>query len=266
MLRCLKSRLKPLLAGCGRFARTASISSTRDAIRLHTSLRHVMEPVQIDCRLLGRKVWLRPGTSDLEVFHGIFADKDYEFACWDISPELIVDAGANIGLTSLYFARKHPTARIIAIEPEASNLELLRRNTQSEPNITVIAGALWPHKTLLSMQDETAEKWAFSVSEARADAPGIEAYTIPDILAGVGAQRIDLLKIDIEGAEKELFSSGWEEWLPRVGRIAIELHDRLVPGCSMAFYRAVLTREFRQMSAGGNLAVDFNTSGGSASG
>ena len=205
MLRGLKSRLKPLVAACRRFARTRSITSTRDAIRLMTSLRHEMEPVQIDCRPLGRKVWLRPGTSDLEVFHGIFADKDYEFACWDISPELIMDAGANIGLTSLYFAKKHPAARIIAIEPEASNVELLRRNTHSEPNIKVISGALWPRKTKLSMVDGDAEKWAFSVREGTTSS-GIEAWTIPDILADTGAGRIDLLKIDIEGAEKELFT------------------------------------------------------------
>jgi FkbM family methyltransferase len=264
MLRCVKSCLKPLVTECGRFARTRSISSTRDAIRLRTSLRDEMEPVEIDCRMLGRKVWLRPGTSDLEVFHEIFADKDYEFACWDISPKLIVDAGANIGLTSLYFANKHPGARIIAIEPEASNVELLRRNTLSEPNIKVVAGALWPRKATLSMMDDSAEKWAFSVKEARPGDAGVEALTIPDILADTGAERIDFLKIDIEGAEKDLFTSGWEEWLPRVERIVIELHDRLVPGCSMAFYRAVLSRKFRQMSVGDNLAIDFENNGGDA--
>jgi FkbM family methyltransferase len=220
-----------------------------------------MEPVEIDCRMLGRKVWLRPGTSDLEVFHEIFAEKDYEFACWDISPKLIVDAGANIGLTSLYFAEKFPAARIIAIEPETSNVELLRRNTRSKPNIKVVAGALWPRKTTLSMMDDNAEKWAYAVKEARPEDAGIEALTIPDILADTGAEQIDLLKIDIEGAEKDLFTNGWEEWLPRVKRIVIELHDRLVPGCSMAFYRAVLSRKFRQMAGGDNLAIDFETGG-----
>lgn len=257
MLRSLKSKLKGCALECRRLARTRSISSTRDAIRLRTTLRGVDQPLEVDCRPLNRKIWLRPATSDLEVFHEIFADKDYEFACWDISPKLIVDAGANIGLTSLYFSMRHPGAKIIAIEPEPSNLEILRRNTRGEANIEVIAGALWPRKASLSMTDENAEKWAFSVSETERDGSGIEAWTIPDILDHAGADRIDLLKIDIEGAEKDLFSAGWQEWLPRVRRIVIELHDRLVPGCSMAFYRAVLSRDFRQMSGGDNLAVDF---------
>jgi FkbM family methyltransferase len=257
----VKLHLKKIFAECERFEHTWSISSIRDAIRLWTSLRHEMEPVQIDCRPLGRKVWLRPGTSDLMVFHEIFADKGYEFATWDISPKLIVSAGANIGLTSLYFARKHPGAQIIVIEPEASNVEILRRNTLAEPNIKVIHGALWPRKTTLSIVDDHAEKWAFSFRETCEGDSGIEAWTIPNILTFAGAGQIDLLKIDIEGAEKELFTSGWEEWLPRVNRIVIELHDRLVPGCSMAFYHAVLSRKFRQLTIGDNLLIDFETDG-----
>jgi len=229
----------------------------RDAIRLLSTLKYEPDPVAVHCKPLGREVWLRPGTSDMGVFSEVLAARDYEFACWDIEPRLIVDAGANIGMATLYFAHLNPQARIIAIEPEESNIELLRRNTAGLERVSVKAAALWPYKTRLHFNDSDAEKWAFSVKEASPRSDGVAAVTIPEILAETGAERIDLLKIDIEGAEKELFSDGWEEWLPRIGRIVIELHDRLVPGCSTAFYQAILSRRFTQHVGNQNLAVDF---------
>lgn len=254
----VRSRLGKIRGLCREIGDLGNIATLRDAIRLRSSLRHETAPVAIHCKPLGREVWLRPGTSDLVVFNEVFGEKDYEFACWDIKPQLIVDAGANIGMTTLYFARLNPQARIIAIEPEPSNVELLRRNTADMKQVMVKAAALWPRKSALDFSDANAGKWAFSVRESDPESGAVAAVTIPEILAETGAERIDLLKIDIEGAERELFGDGAEQWLPRVGRIVIELHDRLVPGCSMAFYQAIRERRFIQHVGNQNVAVDFN--------
>lgn len=235
----------------------SQLTPTWDALRLGTSLRREKRPVEVACRYLNRNIWLRPGTSDLDVFKEVFGEREYEVACWDIEPKLIIDAGANIGLTSLYFAARCAKARIIALEPEASNVDLLRRNTEGVNNITVKAGALWPRKASLSLVDDTAAKWAFSVTESSASVSTVSAFTVPDILAEVGADCVDLLKLDIEGAEKDLFTYGWQDWLPKVKRIVVELHDRLVPGCSKAFYSAILTRNFRQIVHGPNVVIAF---------
>jgi FkbM family methyltransferase len=232
-------------------------TSTWDALRLCTSLRREKRPVEVVCSYLDRNIWLRPATSDLAVFREAFGEREYEVACWNIEPKLIIDAGANIGLTSLYFAARCANARIIALEPEASNVELLRRNTKAVSNITVKAGALWPRKASLSLVDDHAEKWAFSVKENSPSVSSVSAFTLPDILAEIGTDCVDLLKLDIEGAEKDLFTSGWQDWLPKVKRIVIELHDRLVPGCSKAFYSAILTRNFRQITNGQNVVIVF---------
>ena len=236
---------------------TRRFTSAWDAIRVRTWQRRETRPVQITCKYLNRKIWIRPATSDLEVVREVFHEREYEVACWDIKPKVIVDAGANIGLTSLYFAARCDYARIIAIEPEASNVELLRRNTNGVENITVKAGALWPRKTSLSLVDDHAAKWAFSVQEGSAAQSSVSAFTVPEILAEIGSDYIDLLKLDIEGAEKELFSGSCESWLPRVKRIVIELHDRLVPGCSKAFYNAILAKDFRQIVNGQNVVIVF---------
>lgn len=67
----------------------------------------------------------------------------------------------------------------------------------------------------------------------------VRAITVEDILERYALQRIDLLKIDIEGAELELFSAGDLTWLDRVDCIAIELHDHFRPGCGNAFFNAM---------------------------
>ena len=233
------------------------LTSTWDALRLCTWLRREKRPVEVACRYLKRNIWLRPGTSDLDVFREVFGEREYEVACWDIEPKLIIDAGANIGLTSLYFAARCANARIVALEPEASNIDLLRRNTEGVKNIMVKAGALWPRRASLSLVDDNADKWAFSVTESSASASIVSAFTVPDILAEIGTDCVDLLKLDIEGAEKDLFTQGWQDWLPKVKRIVVELHDRLVPGCSKTFYSAILTRDFRQIVHGPNLVIAF---------
>ena len=79
------------------------------------------------------------------------------------------------------------------------------------------------------------------------------AITVQDILAQSGAARIDLLKLDIEGAERELFSDACEEWLPKVGTLVVELHDRYVPGCAERLYSHIVRRPFVQEIRGGNI-------------
>jgi hypothetical protein len=84
---------------------------------------------QIFCPLI-----LRRNTSDKHVFRQIFITKDYNIPL-KIKPKLIVDAGANVGYSSLWFSRKYPKSKIIAIEPEDSNYEVLIKNTDSNDNI-----------------------------------------------------------------------------------------------------------------------------------
>ena len=93
-------------------------------------------------------------------------------------------------------------------------------------------------------------------SRARPRAPNeVSAITMEDILRKLAVSRIDLLKLDIEGSERELFSTDSGAWLNRVEYIVVELHDRYRPGCAKAFYSALATRDFIQEIRGENIFI-----------
>ena len=115
--------------------------------------------------------FLRAGTSDLTVLQQIIVNGEADF---DLTrqPEFIVDAGANIGLTSVAFAHRYPSARIVALEVDENNYALLRLNVRHYPNITPVRAALWSHAEFVRIRNPAAEAWAFQVERASADDPG----------------------------------------------------------------------------------------------
>jgi FkbM family methyltransferase len=190
---------------------------------------------------------LRVPSFDVVVFEHIFLRQEYRF---DVTtpPSTIVDAGANIGLSSIYFANRFPQARIVAIEPEERNFELLERNTRPYPNVVAVHGALWHEDTSIALVDPGAGEWGF-MTETRG-ATGERAGEILQTVRGVtvdivmrehGLEHIDIMKMDIEGAEREVFSDA-SSWLGKVDALIVELHERLKPGCNRSFYQG--TRGF----------------------
>ena len=120
-------------------------------------------------------------TSDVEVFHQIFVDGELEFDL-HMLPSRNIDAGANIGLAAVYFSSRFPEAKILALEVEAANFELLRHNTAFYPNITCLKKALWSGPANLSIANPTAESMSFQVSpSAKGDEEGILAVGVKDL-------------------------------------------------------------------------------------
>jgi len=192
---------------------------------------------------VGHPIWLRATSSDLVTYRHIFALQEYGFPVTK-APRVIVDAGANIGLASLYFANRFPDARVIAVEPAAGNVPLLKKNAAPYPHIQVVDAALWKENTELDLVDPGMGFWAFRTVEHDARPSGgrgakhsVNAMTVNALLDTCGVDFIDVFKIDIEGAEVELFEHA-ASWLDRVGVIVIELHDRMRPGCSRTVFRA----------------------------
>ena len=121
----------------------------------------------------------------------------------------IVDAGANIGLASLYFAQRFPKAKIVSLEVDQANFELLTKNTGCYPNITCIRKALWSGQAQLGILNPTDEPWAFRVGEMLGgDGTSIDALGVGDLVGQFESQRIDLLKVDIEGAKRGVSKRG----------------------------------------------------------
>lgn len=182
-------------------------------------------------------VYLRIDTSDFCAYRDvlIFRTKSYDPAIPNFVPKTIVDAGAHIGMASISFAFKYPAARIIAIEPEPSNFAALVRNTAPYKMITPIQAALWSQDGEVTLGPSNAHpKGAFQI--VRNGSQKVRAITMETAMREAGFDSIDLLKVDIEGAEIEVFETC--PWIASVQVIAIELHDRIRPGCTTAVQNA----------------------------
>lgn len=181
-----------------------------------------------------RTVLIRLGTTDVAAFEHVFIDQEYKLSVLPQQPNVIVDAGANVGMSAIYFALRYPAAKIIAIEPEPSNFEILSKNAKLYPQIVPVHAGLWNHDDGVEIQDQGASHWSKQIVNGSHTIPSM---TLPTLLKRFSLDRVDLLKIDIEGAECELFQDA-QSWISRVGAICIELHDRFRPGCSEAFESA----------------------------
>jgi FkbM family methyltransferase len=184
-------------------------------------------------------IFLRNASTDINVFSQVIYDKEYELN-YRLNPSVIVDCGANIGLASIYFKNRFPKAKIIAIEPERSNFEILKKNTERYSNIYCINCGIWPHSTNLKISNRNCDNWGFRVEETESkEENSIEAISIDDIMKRFQLDHIDILKIDIEGSEQKVFESNVDKWLPFVKVIVIELHDGIVKNCAKTFYKAL---------------------------
>jgi FkbM family methyltransferase len=192
-------------------------------------------------------VYLRIDTSDFCAFYDILISKSRQYELEDpsFSPQTIVDVGAHIGIASILFARRYPLSRIIAVEPEPSNFALLLKNIAPYKNIQPICAALWKEAGEVSLGSSTVHpKGAFQITKN--GRTRVRAVSIDALMREADIQSIDLLKIDIEGSEKEVFDSC--NWISRVRIIAIELHDRIEPGCRHTVEAA--TRDFHSKARG----------------
>jgi FkbM family methyltransferase len=165
---------------------------------------------------------IRRFSSDIHVFGSVFFQGELEKSLPE-DPRFIIDGGANVGYTTAFYAHRYPDATVIAIEPSRSNLAQLRRNCSGFRNVVALEGALWPTSGSVRIANPEAESWSYRVEDAN-DSDGVRAYSLDELLDTYNMPTIDMLKLDIEGAERMLFGSNYERWLPRVRAIAVEIH------------------------------------------
>lgn len=191
------------------------------------------------------------GGGDAKIFEQIFIDREYEFPI-SFEPRSIIDLGANVGYAALFFANRYPGAQIFSLEPESSNFEQAVLNTKLYPNIRMVQGAVWHEPAMINLVDKGLGEASFMVESG----PGqndIRAYTCAEIMEMMQIETIDILKIDIEGAEKNLFELNYQSWLPRTRVLMIETHDRYREGCSQSVYDAIGQFNFSKDQRGENL-------------
>jgi FkbM family methyltransferase len=186
---------------------------------------HPGAPTPVRTRFLaGRPVYLRSRSTDARVLRDLFVRGDYALPL-DVTGEIstIVDLGGYTGLTTLYFLDRYPKARVVAVEPDPTNCACLRRNienTASAHSVKVIQACIANKGGTVRFRTE-GPSWGRSITSEN----GIEVpcLTITELLQIHGLEKVDLLKMDIEGAEGLAFESS-PQWLDRIGWILMELH------------------------------------------
>lgn len=214
--------------------------------------------IELNVKDYGSPIYLRNKTSDIPTFYQCIYHEEYDIK-FPFEPKVIVDLGANIGLTTRFFKKKYPQSKIIAIEPENSNFEILKKNTEGLADVELENKGIWYKQCDLKIVDGGQGHYGFTVMEANpGDKDVVPAESIPSLMNKYQLDSIDVLKVDVEGTELELFANGSEEWLSKCKCIIVEMHDRMKPGCSKAVFSALINYNFEFEMKGENAIFFLN--------
>lgn len=194
--------------------------------------------------------------SDFAMFEQIFIEQQYQLPL-EIAAKTIIDLGANVGYASVYFANKFKNATIFALEPEQNNYTIAQQNTNLYQNILLYKGAIWNTQETINVKDNGLGEAGFMV-ESGEGVNTIKAYTVAEIMEIMKVQTIDILKIDVEGAEKEIFETNFETWVPNTKIIIVETHDRYKKGTSKAIFNTIGKYDFSLELKGENMILINN--------
>lgn len=191
---------------------------------------------------------LRPHAGDLSILYEIFWQRAYDL------PQLrggafrtVVDVGANVGLAALFFLERFPVARLICVEPEPANFQLLQRNLRGTPAVALQAALAATDGTV--KMDSGPAAYNAKVS-AETGTTEVAAIAMPKLLLSQKLAWVDLLKIDIEDYEQQVFA-GPTDWLGQVGVLLIEIHS---PASHAVVQRAARAQGFSWEPAAGRPA------------
>ena len=230
-------------------------------------LGRLKENKQIKLRLpSGNDIFLRAGESDMAALRQVFKDKDYVIPAPAESigrltsayekiikagrTPLIIDAGANIGAASIFFRSFYPEAIIVAVEPDPGNILVLKKNSDRGKKFTVLEAAIGSEAGYVSVIQQGLG-WATQTVRSE---EGVKLTTIKEIISTFHDCDLFLVKVDIEGFEKDLFAYS-TEWLALTSAVIIELHDWMLPGqgTSLSFQKAIAQYDFEMFFKGENL-------------
>lgn len=190
-----------------------------------------------------RIIHVRKGTPDLHVALSCL-NGEFEILR-HLKPEgydgTILDAGGYIGTSAIALSELFPKASIIVIEPSDANLAVLHANVTPYPKIRVVQGALVSgNMEMVTLRNRGTGSWGFTITDQPLDNP--DAEPLQDTPAvnlsslGIDLDEVGILKLDIEGGELDLLRNDTKT-LAQIDNIFIELHDRIVAGCTEEFFR-----------------------------
>ena len=223
------------------------------ALRTFVWIRGRPELRSIHVPRLGRRVFFR-GSADKGVISHFFYPGTRIHDTPECPVRVIVDAGANAGMETIRMRHFHPVARVLAIEADRGNYSVLERNAaEDKGSVETLLNGLWSTDGPLRVLPGTTNE-AFSVRPAGAgETADIEAITMNTVLARVGGE-IDILKMDIEGTEYEVFLKN-TEWASHVKAFIFECPDKDHPGALALMFRTLNGLPFDAFVSGENIVL-----------
>ena len=235
-----------------RFTRLSKYLSFHEAFNIYLKLK-TGSLKKLHVSKLAHPFCMRNNPYDYATFEEVILKETYNIPL-EFTPQFIIDGGGNIGLTAAYFATKYPEATIVSLEPDKDNFSVLEQNTFSYKNVIPIQGGIWNTSTYLLVKDIGLGCNSIIVEETNKETPaGISSFNIADIMEKMNWPHVDILKLDVEGSEKEIFSFDYEAWLPKTKVLIVELHDRIKKGSSQALFSAISQYNFSLDITGENL-------------
>ena len=175
----------------------------------------------------GARFGVRRRSFDLYILWEVFERRVYEPRCsLRTKPRVVVDLGANIGAFSLWSAQRWAPDRIVAVEMEPENFSMLQENVRANPGneVVLLQRAVWDRDCSVQIR---RHRLNHGMHEVRPESGELEipARTLGSLLREAGVKRVDFLKVDIEGAERQLFTQANAAiFSASVKFVAAELH------------------------------------------
>lgn len=186
------------------------------------------------CAMNGSDFLLRKNSSDISVFYQVIIHAEYFpvvelIKKYGLRIDNIVDCGANVGLAAVYFNSFFTDAKIVSVEASDVNFQLLKNNVCHFDKIIPLHKAIWKNSGTVCIDTNFRDKlqWSYSVTDTNNDeSEQVSSITINELMQENDMTSIDLLKVDIEGGEKEIFTNIEScKFLEVTKIIAIEIHD-----------------------------------------
>ena len=176
----------------------------------------------------------------LHTYQELFEDEIYKFPSKTSEP-YIIDCGAHIGMSVIYFKKLYPRSRILVFEPDAENFKLLQRNIELNhlSGIELRQSAVWINNGAISFHSRGGQGSQIATEE-KENAVTIKAERLADILK---EGHVDFLKIDIEGAEMDVIND-CEPYLHNVDQLFVEYHGKADEGAKLATLMVLLQKQF----------------------
>lgn len=194
----------------------------------------------------------------LHTYKELFEDEIYNFKA-DTSKPFIIDCGANIGLSVLYFKKLYPESTVLAFEPDNDNYNLLQKNIAQNAlqNVECRAHAVWIHNDTITFASDGTQGSQIAQKDMAKNVIQVKAERLADLLK---SKKVDFLKIDIEGAEVDVLKD-CEPYLGNVQHLFVEYHGKAEETDKLTQLLQVLRNRYKVYIklAADNLTLPFVT-------